>query len=163
MKMTTVIPIPSAQKSGSAKDRNLRIRDRLFPNADQFVFNNKKGGFVSLPILYRRLLKLMKPKQLELLIYLWLRSDKYGLCFPGFDEIAHELGQQSVSRLKKTARELKTMMLIKTRNSKGRPYFLVADPRHALHKMYKDGKIEEWELEDANELLEQLKLQPISI
>jgi predicted NACHT family NTPase len=163
MTMTTVIPIPSVQKSGSAKDKNLKIRDRHFANANQFVFDNKKGGFVSLPILFRRLLKFMKPKQLELLIYLWLRTDKYGLCFPGFDEIAHELGQKSVPRLKKTARELETMKLIETRNSKGRTYFIVGDPRHGLHKMYQDGKIQESEIEDANDLLEQLRLQPIAI
>jgi hypothetical protein len=161
--MKIVIPIPSAQKSTAAKDRNLRIRERLFASADQFVFNNKTGGFVSFPILFRRLLKFMKPKQVELLIYLWLRSDKHGLCFPGFDEIAHELGQKSVPRLKKTARELESLKLIETRNSKGRTYFLVGDPRHGLHKMYQDGKIQESEIEDANDLLEQLRLQPIAI
>lgn len=157
MTQASVIPIAAAAK----KDRNLRIRERLFPDAESWVFKNKSGGFVSLPILFRRVVKLLKPKQLQLIVYLWLRTDKYSICYPTLDDIAHELGQQNISRLKKTLRELESLALLRIRAEKGRMYFLVCDPRHCLLKLRNENKIEDWELDDANDLLEQLKQPPI--
>src|SRR5260370_4634510 len=148
------VPKP-APKSGTPK--NLRIRQRLFPKADSLVFKNATGGFVSFPIVLRRLLRHLKPKQLEMLVYLWLRCDRYYLCYPTVDEIASELGLQNTSRVKRSIRELETAYLVQTRTSQGRMYFLVLDPRHAFKKLYDDGKIEKAELEEINELLEKLK------
>jgi hypothetical protein len=149
----------SPQNKGTANDRNRRIVKRLFPNAESFVFANDKGGFVSFPILMRKLLKHLKPTQLELLVYLWLRSDKYGLCYPTLEAIAHELGQQNTTRLKKIVRELEQdLRLIKTHTHEGRIYFLVGDPRHAVVNLRKRGIIDDAGIDDANELLGQLKL-----
>ncbi len=155
----------SARGSHSNKvgnDRNLRIRQRLFPGAETLVFNNASGGYVSFPILLRKLLRYMKPTELELLAYLWLRSDMHGLCFPTVEEIADELGQQSTSRIRKTVRQLQTSRFISTRVDKGRTYFLVHDPRHAVVQLYKQGTVGDGELEDINELLAKLKLPLIS-
>ena len=105
----------------------------------------------------RRLLRHLKPKQLEMLVYLWLRCDRYYLCYPTVDEIASELGLQNTSRVKKTIRELETASLVQTRTSQGRMYFLVLDPRHAFKKLYDEGDIEKDELEEINELLGKLK------
>src|SRR2546426_6451948 len=125
-------PVPSQPKR-SANDRNKRIVKRLFPDAASFVFDNKDGGFVSFPILMRKLLRHLKPTQLELLVYLWLRSDRYGLCYPTLDAIAHELGQQNTTRLKKTLTGLEGHFgLIKTHTHEGRTYFLVCEPRQTL-------------------------------
>jgi len=154
MAIPMVVPKP-VPKSGTPK--NLRIRERLFPKAGSFVFKNSAGGFVSFPIVMRRLLRHLKPKQLEMLVYLWLRCDRYYLCYPTVDEIASELGLQNTSRVKKTIRELETASLVQTRTSQGRMYFLVLDPRHAFKKLYDEGDIEKDELEEINELLGKLK------
>lgn len=143
--------------------RNLRIRQRLFPEAESWVFKNTAGGFVSFPIVFRRLLKHLKPKQLEMLVYLWLRTDKYYLCFPTFDEVASELGLQNTSRVKKTIRELETASLVQTRTNQGRTYFLVLDPRHAIRKLLDERKIEAGEMHEINELLEKLKQPRIEL
>jgi len=158
MAIPIVVPKP-VPKPGTPK--NLRIRQRLFPKAESLVFKNTAGGFVSFPILVRRLLKYLKPKELEMLVYLWLRTDKYYLCYPTVDEIASELGLENTSRVKKTIRELETASLVQTRTSQGRMYFLVLDPRHALKKLHDEGKLEEEELGEINELLEKLKHPPI--
>ena len=158
MAIPIVVPKP-VSKPGTP--RNLRIRQRLFPNAESLAFKNTAGGFVSFPILVRRLLKYLKPKELEMLVYLWLRSDKYYLCYPTVDEIASELGLENTSRVKKTIRELETASIVQTRTSQGRMYFLVLDPRHALKKLHDDGKLEEEELGEINELLEKLNHPPI--
>lgn len=142
-------------------NRNLKIRDRLFPKADSFVFDNSTGGFISLPILLRKVLRHLKPTQLELLIYLWLRTDRYGLCYPTLDEIAYELGQQNTSRLRKTIGDLERGGFISSRNEKGRMYFLVHDPRHALTRMSEKGMLQTHDMDEINELLEKLKLPRI--
>ncbi len=159
MPIRIVVP-KSVPNPGTPK--NLRIRQRLFPDAESLVFKNAAGGFVSFPIVVRRLLKHLKPKELELLVYLWLRTDRYYLCYPTVDEIASELGLENTSRMKKTIRELETASLLQTRTSQGRMYFLVLDPRHAIKKLYDEDKIEEGELREINELLEKLKHAPIA-
>jgi predicted transcriptional regulator len=106
----------------------------------------------------------LKPNQLELLIYLMLRADEYGLCFPTLEEIAHELGRENnVSRLRKTVRELETMGFIITRAASGRMYFLVQDPRHAVPKLLSQGKLKEEDVVATNELLTLLKLSPVAV
>ncbi len=155
--------MPGTSPQGTAgNDRNRRIVKRLFPDADSFVFVNRKGGFVSFPILLRKVLKHLKPTQLELLVYLWLRSDKYSLCYPTPEAIATELGQQNTTRLKKTLRDLEKLSLIKIKVDQGRMYFLVGDPRHALTKLHKERTIGSAEIDEANDLLEMLKLPPIA-
>jgi len=154
MAILGVVP-KTAVKPATA--RNLRIRQRLFPQAEAWAFKNKTGGFVSFPIVFRRLLRHLKPKQLEMLVYLWLRTDKYYLCFPTLDEIASELGLQNTSRVKSTIRELETASLVQTRTSQGRMYFLVLDPRHAIKKLHDEKKIEEGQMIEINELLDKLK------
>jgi DNA-binding MarR family transcriptional regulator len=109
----------------------------------------------------RRLLKHLKPKQLEMLVYLWVSTDRYYLCYPTVDEIASELGLENTSRVKKTIRELETASLVQTRTSQGRMYFLVLDPRHALKKLHHDGELGGDELDEINELLEKLKHPPL--
>ena len=141
-------------------DRNLKIRRRVFPNAEAVVFKNVRG-FVSLPILLRKLLRYLKPKQLEVLVYLWLRSDQYGLCYPTVEEIADELGQQNTSRIRKTVRDLEEMSFLSTSVQRGRTYFLVHDPRHAVAKLRKRGKLRNDEFDEIKDLLDMLKLPPI--
>jgi hypothetical protein len=151
-----------AQRRSSGNDRNYEIVRRLFPEAESFVFENSGGGFVSFPILMRKVLKYLKPKQLELLVYLWLRSDRYGLCYPDLDTIAYELGHLNKTRLKKTLGELEVeFCLIKTRSDQGRTYFMVGDPRHSLAKLGREGKAAQIDVEEANGLLAQLRLPPI--
>jgi hypothetical protein len=144
-------------------ERNRRIRERLFPQATALVFDNEKGGFVSLPIILRKLLKKLKPTELELLVYLWLRSDMWGLCYPTIDEIAAELGQQNTSRVRKTLRGLESKSLIITRSDKGRMYFVVVDPRHAIVTLQAQGHMTPDEVVEANELLGHLKQPAVPV
>ncbi|MGB2677905.1 MAG: helix-turn-helix domain-containing protein [Candidatus Acidiferrum sp.] len=152
--------------SGNVRNaqRNLKIRDRLFPQSASFVFDTKKGGFAPAPIILRKLLNVLTPTQMELLLYLMLRADQNGLCFPTHKEIAHELKREkNLSRLRKTFRELETMGIIEIRVEKGRTYFLVRDPRHAVPNLYAAGKFTEEDIAGANDLMKILGLKEIPV
>src|SRR6266404_1244813 len=149
-------------KPGSV--RNLRIRNRVFPAGASVIFDTSKGGYAPAPILLRKLLRFLKPTQLELLLYLMLRADEHALCYPTVEEIAHELGKENnISRLRRTIRELEAMGFIATCKDGGRMYFLVLDPRHAVVKLHGLTKLHDDDLASVNELLSVLKLQTVVI
>jgi hypothetical protein len=96
------MPPIGATKKTANNPRNLQIRNRLFPHSASLVFDTKKGGFAPAPILLRKLLNILTPTQMELLLYLMVRADQNGLCFPTHEEIALELKREkNLSRLRK--------------------------------------------------------------
>ena len=74
------------------KVRDLRLRERYFPEAENLVFETAKSGFVPLPIILRKLMRQLSPPQLRVLVYLQTRCSKYFICYPTLEEIAHDLG-----------------------------------------------------------------------
>ncbi len=56
------------------------------------VFDVAEKGFVPVPIILRKLIRHLSAPELRVLVYLQLRASRYGICYPTYDEIVHELG-----------------------------------------------------------------------
>jgi GNAT superfamily N-acetyltransferase len=65
------------------------------------VFDVAEKGFVPVPIILRKLIRHLTAPELRVLIYLQLRASRYGICYPTYDEIVHELGLMERHALKK--------------------------------------------------------------
>jgi hypothetical protein len=95
------------------------------------------------------------------LVYLHLRASRYGVCYPTQEEIAYELGLQGTKNLTPYLKKLEEKALISTKTSMGKKYYLVHDPRIALHKLMLATKISTEELEEINQLCLDLGQPPI--
>lgn len=142
--------------------RDLRYRNKLFPDAEKKVFKTADGGFVPLPILFRKMLRYLSAAEVRIYLYLLTRVSRYGICYPPESEMAHEIG---VSRKNITPHlnSLAEKKLISIRNSGGRNYYLVHDPRYALRAMAHAGALGENDLLSTNELIEDLGLKEIKL
>ena len=143
------------------KVRDLRLRERYFPEAENLVFETAKSGFVPLPIILRKLMRQLSPPQLRVLVYLQTRCSKYFICYPTLEEIAHDLGLGSRRNLTPHLRELERKKFISTTTGAGKKYFLVHDPRIAIEHLVERDEIDPDQLSEINELLEDLKQEPI--
>src|SRR5208282_1293099 len=153
------------KKLGAGADRkakDLRYRDQYFKGAGSVVFDTAKKGFVPLPIVLRKGLRVLSAAELRVLIYLMTRASKYGFCYPTLEEIAYDLGMDGRKNLTPHVRKLEEKHFIKTHTASGKKFFLVHDPRIALERLAKDGKIKEDQLFEINELLGDLNREPIS-
>src|SRR5271157_3836132 len=88
----------SKSRSGRVP-KDLRYRSQLFPDAERLVFRTSEGGFVPVPIPLRKLFRVLSSPEIRVLLYLYLRSSQYGICYPPTDEIVHELGLTSKKNL----------------------------------------------------------------
>ena len=67
--------------------RDLRYRQQLFPEAEQLVFDVGDKGFVPVPIILRKLFRILSSPEIRVLLYLYLRASRYGICYPSHDEM----------------------------------------------------------------------------
>jgi hypothetical protein len=141
--------------------RDLRYRRLFFPHADGVAFDTTRKGFVPLPILLRKLIRHLSAPELRVLVYLHLRSSKYGICYPTQEEIAFELGLQGTKNLGPYIKSLESKHLISTKTSMGRKFYLIHDPRVGLQHLAKAGQLTPEEMEEINNLCADLSQQPI--
>src|SRR3954471_25067534 len=90
----TAVPAAAATppKPAAPIAKDLLLRQRFFPDAEQVIFDASTKGYGPLPIMLRKLLRHMKAIELRVLMYLYMRSGKYRICYPTVDEIAEEIG-----------------------------------------------------------------------
>src|SRR4051812_24524024 len=83
----------TTKKSDDRKpaDRDLRLREQFFPDAEDLIFDTSSKGYGPLPILLRKLLRHMSAPELRVLVYLYTRASKYRICYPTLEEMAEEL------------------------------------------------------------------------
>lgn len=151
------------RKSGTtAKEpKDLRYRNQYFPGADKVVFDTKQGGFVPLPIILRKALWYLTPPEIRVLIYLMMRTSKYGICYPTEEEIAYDLGVSGRKNITPHLRTLEKKHFIKTHNATGKKFFLIHDPRFAIERLIQDGEVDSDRIAEMNELLGDLKQEEI--
>lgn len=143
----------TAPLSDPKEPKDLRYRRLHFPNADEFVFDTSKKGFVPFPIIMRKLMRHLSTPEFRVLAYLHLRVSKYGICYPTTEEMAYELGLQGNKNLSPYIRKLEAKNLISTKTSMGKKFYLVHHPRHGIQHLVDTGKISDQELEEINQLL----------
>jgi DNA-binding MarR family transcriptional regulator len=143
--------------------KDLRYRTQYFPEAHNLVFHTKDKGFVPLPIILRKLMKTLTAPELRVLIYLYLRSSKYSICYPTIAEMVAEIGLSGAKNLMPHLKSLEAKKFISMSNSTstGRRFFLVHSPRVAILEMLRRGEMSKDELFEINELLENLNQEPI--
>jgi DNA-binding MarR family transcriptional regulator len=141
--------------------KDLRYRNQYFPGAETLVFDTNRKGFVPLPIILRKILWYLTPPEVRVLIYLALRASKYGICYPTEEEIASDLGMKGRKNLTPHLRSLERKHFIKTHSAPGKKYFLILDPRLALQRLAEEGKLNEDQIFEINQLLGDLNQEPI--
>lgn len=140
--------------------KDLRYRRQFFPNAENMVFDVSEKGFVPVPIILRKLIRRLSAPELRVLIYLYLRASRYGICYPTYDEIVHELGLTGRKNLLPHLKSLEQKRFIATHSAAGRTFFLVHDPRVAIVHLLETGGLTEQELFEINELYADLNQKP---
>jgi hypothetical protein len=148
------------QKKQAKEPKDLRLRKQHFPNAEELVFDRKRG-FVPLPIVTRKLLRHISPPELRVLVYLQTRCSQYFICYPTLEEIAHDLGLNGRKNLTPHIKALEKKKFISSVTAVGKKFFLVHDPRVAIEHLVQTGKLGQDELFDINELREDLGQDPI--
>jgi hypothetical protein len=133
--------------------RDLRFRERLFPGAERLVFNTGNRGFVPVPIILRKLLRFLTSPEVRVLLYLYLRSSRFGICYPATEEIVIDLGLTSKKNLLPHIAGLEEKHFISVRTSGSRTFYLVHDPRVAAQTMLDAGMLSEDDVEEINDLL----------
>jgi hypothetical protein len=145
------------------EDKDLRYRKQHFPGGDKLVFDTNRRGFIPLPIVLRKLLRVLSAPELRVLIYLSLRASRYFICYPTLEEIAYDLGVEGTKSVKPHVRTLENKRFISTRTAAGKKYFLIHDPRVAIEHMVKTGDLTAADLFEINELLRDLKQSTIVV
>jgi len=142
--------------------KDLRYRRQLFPGSDNLVFSVSEKGFVPVPIVLRKLLRHLTAPEVRVLLYLYLRASKFGICYPNTEEIVHELGLAGKKNLLPHIKSLEDKRFIATRTNAGRTFYLVHDPRVAIRHLVATGTITEADLFEINELYADLSQTPVS-
>jgi hypothetical protein len=132
--------------------KDLRYRRLYFPNAELVVFDTARKGFVPLPIILRKVLRHLSAPEFRVLLYLYLRASKYGICYPTQEEMAFELGLLGTKNLGPYLKKLQAKRLISMKTAMGRRFYLVHDPRVCLMHLAKFGQLTKEELEEINQL-----------
>jgi hypothetical protein len=142
--------------------KDLRYRRQFFPDAEGLVFDVGEKGFVPVPIILRKLIRHISAPELRVLIYLYLRASRYGICYPTYDEIVHELGLMSRKNLLPHLKNLEDKRFIATHSAAGKTFFLIYDPRVAIAQLLATGRLSEQELFEINELYADLNQKQVS-
>ncbi len=148
-------------ESKTKEPKDLRYRRQYFPNADNLVFDTKNKGFIPLPIMLRKLIAQLTAPELRVLIYLYLRASRYGICYPTLDEMAAELRLTGRKNLTPHIEALENKRFISTRQATGKRFFLIHDPRIPIQYLAEKGDLKEQELFDINELYKDLGQTPL--
>jgi DNA-binding MarR family transcriptional regulator len=153
-----------AEERSSKEPKDLRYRRAFFPAAETLVFSTERAGFVPLPILLRKLLRHLTAPELRVLIYLYLRASRHGICYPAQSEMLHELGLASTKHLRPHIKGLEEKGLISAHHAPetGKNFFLIHDPRIAIQRMIRAGKLTKEEMFAINDLCEDLNQPPIA-
>ena len=155
-------PIGKKKPVKSAKEpKDVRYIRKLF-GAEHRTFDTRRAGFVPFPIVYRKLFRKITPPQLRVLLYLCTRMSRYGLCYPTYEEIAHDLGLEGRRNLTPHIKALEESKFISTRTAEGKKFYLVHDPVVAIEHLCQTGRLSANELDEINDLLETLKQPEIS-
>jgi hypothetical protein len=152
----------TTQSVNTAKEpKDVRYIRKLF-GPDARTFKTTRGGFVPLPIIYRKLFRKLSAPQVRVLVYLCTRASKYGLCYPTYEEIAHDLGLDGRKNLTPHIKELERMGFITTATSEGKKFYLINDPIVPMEHLYRAGALAQSDIDEINDLLETLKQPTIS-
>ena len=142
--------------------RDLRLREQLFPGSDRLVFHVSEKGFVPVPIVLRKLLRFLSSPEIRILLYLYLRCSRFGICYPPTDEIVHELGLTSKKNLLPHLSSLEQKRFISIRTSASKTFYLVHDPRVAARHLIASGALRDEDVFEINDLYAVLNQAPIS-
>jgi DNA-binding MarR family transcriptional regulator len=138
------------------EERDLKLRNRHFPDAEKVIFDKAKKGFVPMPILMRKAMKYISAAELRVLVYLQSRCSRFMICYPTLEEIAHDLDLAGRRNLTPHLKSLEKKRFISTATAEGKRYFLVHDPAIAIAHMVEDGTISQDQLYEINTLLSDL-------
>lgn len=156
-------PTTPAPQTTTVKERQaVRVRRQHFPDADKLAFDKTKKGFVPMPILIRKAMRYLSPVELRVLIYLQTRCGPEMICFPTLEEISHDLNLKGSKNLTPHIRGLETKKFISTATRAGKKYYLLHDPAIAIAHLVESRIIPLHELGDINELLHELRRDPIT-
>lgn len=154
---------PTESEERERTPRDLRYRRQLFPDADNLVFDVGEKGFVPVPIILRKLLRYLTPPEVRVLLYLHLRASRYGICYPTTEEMVHELGLTTKKNLVPHIKNLEDKQFIATRNSGGKTFYLIYDPRVAIKQLIKTGELSETALFEINDLYADLNQESVDV
>jgi len=148
------------QKNKTLKEpKDVRYIRKLFAVAETRTFQTEDGGFVPFPIILRKLFRRLSTPEVRVFVYLMTRASKYGLCYPTFEEIAHDLGLGGRKNLTPHIKQLETKRFLSTRNAEGKRFYLIHDPIVAIEHLAKGGGLTADELDEMNDVWEMLNLQ----
>lgn len=142
--------------------KDLRYIKKLF-GTEVRTFETSKAGFVPLPIIYRKLFRKISAAELRVLVYLCTRASKYSLCYPTYEEIAHDLGLGGRRNLTPHIKALEEKRFISTRSSEGKRFYLIHDPVVPIEHFARTNALTQDELDEINDLYETLKQEPLSM
>jgi len=149
------------ENRGAKEPKDLRYRRAFFPDAESLIFETKYKGFVPLPILLRKLLAHLSAAEVRVLMYLYLRASRHGICYPTLEEMVRELGLTSKKNLLPQLKKLEEKKLIAIHNTSSRMFFLIYHPRVAIEHMIKNGQLTKHEVFEINELLQDLNQETL--
>jgi len=124
------------------------------------VFDTGEKGFVPVPIILRKLFRFLSTPETRVLLYLYLRASRYGICYPSIEEIVHELGLASKKNLLPHIAGLEEKKFISIRTNGSRTFYLVHDPRVAINHLLAERRITNEDLFEINDLYADLNQSP---
>ncbi|HEY2233302.1 MAG TPA: helix-turn-helix domain-containing protein [Candidatus Angelobacter sp.] len=154
-------PKKNSSANAAKEPKDVRYIRKLFGSSAR-TFQTTRGGFVPLPIIYRKLFRKVSAPQLRVLVYLCTRASKYGLCYPTYEEIAHDLGLDGRKNLTPHIKELEKMGFITTASAEGKRFYLINDPIVPMEHLYQNGVLRDTDIDEINDLLETLKQPTIA-
>jgi DNA-binding MarR family transcriptional regulator len=138
--------------------RDQRYRDKCFPDAQKEVFSPEDGGYAPLPYIARELLRHLKGAELKVWVYLLTRGGPQSICYPTYEDILRGTGLATKGTVSKAINRLERIGLIRVHNDEGTRRYLLRDARLAVERLFELKEITRDQLEEANDLLETLKL-----
>src|SRR3569833_2056651 len=154
---------PNQDREDTRVPRDLRYRRQVFPEAVSLVFDVGEKGFVPVPIILRKLLRHLTSPEVRVLLYLYLRSSRYGICYPSTDEIVHELGLTSKINLLPHLKSLEEKRFITVRETLAKTFYLIHSPRVSIEHMVATGQLRDAEIFEINDLYADLNQQEIAV
>jgi hypothetical protein len=145
------------------KQKDERYREACFPDAAKEVFAPKAGGYAPLPYIAREILRYLEGADLKVWIYMLTRGGPQSICYPIYEDIMRGTGIKAKGTVSKSIHRLEKIGLIRSHNDRGTRRYLLRDPRLAVAKLYELNEMTKGELEDANDLLEIMKLPLIEL
>lgn len=134
------------------KPRDLRYRQQFFPDADKLVFDVGEKGFVPVPIILRKLFRILSSPEIRILLYLYLRASRYGICYPSHEEIVHDLGLAGKKNLLPHIASLEEKRFISVHTNGSKTFYLIHDPRIAILHQIEQGLLNDDDLFEINDL-----------